>query len=42
MSNVVKTETIVREYDEAGNVVKETTTVVQLAAPPTDLPGMYL
>ncbi len=39
---VVKTETIVREYDEDGNVVKETTTVVQLGAPPTDLPGMYL
>lgn len=40
--NVVKTETIVREYDESGAVVKETTTVVELAAPPTDLPGMYL
>lgn len=40
--NIVKTETIVREYDENGTVVKETTTVVELAAPPTDLPGMYL
>jgi hypothetical protein len=40
--NVVKTETVVREYDEEGNVVRETTTVVQLGAPPTNLPGMYL
>lgn len=39
---VVKTVTVVCEYDENDNVVKETTTVVQLGETPTDLPGMYL
>lgn len=42
MSNVVKTVTVVQELDADDNVVKETTTIVTLGAPPTDLPGMYL
>lgn len=42
MMGVVKTVTIVQEIDEDDNVVKETTTIVTLGAPPTDLPGMYL
>lgn len=40
--NIVKTETITREYDEDGNVVKETTTVVQLGDVPDFRGGMYL
>lgn len=44
MGNVVRTETTVKEIDEAGVVVRETTTIVQVEQPPTsnDRPGLYL
>ena len=40
--SVTKTETVIREYDADGNLLKETTTVVQLGVTPTEQWGMYL
>lgn len=45
MGKIVRTETTVKEIDDNGAVVRETTTVVQVEQPPAaDAPqiGMYL
>ena len=38
---IVKTETVTREIDENGVVLRETTTIVEVA-PPVDNPGFGL